>query len=114
MHEDEPLVISGIVDMGDESVKIIAQEVTPLHKALEKPYKYVRFIIDANKILPETIKSLKDTIKKYRGHYESYMHIINGKSETIIYLGDDCRLDINENLRKETDRILGEGATIYS
>ena len=114
LHEDEPLVISGIVDMGDESVKIIAQEVTPLHKALEKPYKYVRFIIDANKILPETIKSLKDTIKKYRGHYESYMHIINGKSETIIYLGDDCRLDINENLRKETDRILGEGATIYS
>jgi len=114
LHEDEPLVISGIIDMGDESVKIIAQEVTPLHKALEKPYKYVRFIIDANKILPETIKSLKDTIKKYRGHYESYMHIINGKSETIIYLGDDCRLDINENLRKETDRILGEGATIYS
>jgi DNA polymerase-3 subunit alpha len=114
LHEDEPLVISGIIDMGDESVKIIAQEVTPLHKALEKPYKYVRFIIDANKILPETIKSLKDIIKKYRGHYESYMHIINGKSETIIYLGDDCRLDINENLRKETDRILGEGATIYS
>jgi DNA polymerase-3 subunit alpha len=42
------------------------------------------------------------------------MHIMNGKSETIVYLGDDLRLDINERLKKEADNILGQGATIFS
>ncbi len=114
LHEDEPIVITGTLDVGDESVKIIAQEAMTLSKALENPYKQVRFMIDTSKVSVETIKSFNETIKKYRGNYEGYMHIINGKSETIVYLGDDLRLDISEKLKKEADRILGEGATIYS
>jgi DNA polymerase-3 subunit alpha len=41
------------------------------------------------------------------------MHIINGKSETIVYLGDQSRLDISDKLKKEVDSILGEGTTTY-
>ena len=113
LHEDEPVVIQGIVDVGDESLKIIAQEAITLSKALENPYKQVRFMVNADKISNETIMSLNETIKKYHGKYDGYLHIINGKSETIIYLGDEMRVDINEKLKKEADSILGEGATIY-
>ena len=42
------------------------------------------------------------------------MYIVNGKSETIVYLGDQSKLDINEKLKKEIDGILGQGATIFS
>jgi DNA polymerase-3 subunit alpha len=114
LHEDEPVVIQGIVDIGDESLKIIAQEAVALSKALENPYKQVRFMVNADKISNETIMSLNETIKKYHGKYDGYLHIINGKSETIIYLGDEMRVDISEKLKKEVDSILGEGATIYS
>ena len=114
LHEDEPVVIQGIVDVGDESLKIIAQEVIALSKALENPYKQVRFMVNADKVSSETIISLNETIKKYHGNCDGYLHIINGKSETIIYLGDEMRVDINEKLKKEADSILGEGATIYS
>ena len=113
LHEDEPVVIQGIVDIGDESLKIIAQEAVALSKALENPYKEVRFMVNADKISNETIMSLNETIKKYHGKYDGYLHIINGKSETVIYLGDEMRLDINDKLKKEADGILGEGATIY-
>jgi DNA polymerase-3 subunit alpha len=113
LHEDEPVVIQGIVDVGDESLKIIAQEAVALSKALENPYKQVRFMVNADKISNETIMSLNETIKKYHGNYDGYLHIINGKSETIIYLGDEMRVDLNEKLKKEADSILGEGATIY-
>jgi DNA polymerase-3 subunit alpha len=65
-------------------------------------------------VSPENISSLISSLKKYRGKYEGYMHILNGKSESIIYLGDEFRLDINDKLKKEADGILGEGATIYS
>ena len=113
LHSDEPVVIQGIIDVGDESLKIIAQEAVALSKALENPYKQVRFMVNADKISSETIISLNETIKKYHGNYDGYLHIINGKSETIIYLGDEMRVDISEKLKKEADSILGEGATVY-
>jgi len=113
LHADEPVVISGTIDVGDESLKIIAQDVIPLAKALENPYKQVRFMIDTDKVSPENIKSLYDTIKKYNGKYEGYIHIINGKSETVVRLGEQTRLDICDRLQREADGILGEGATVY-
>ena len=116
LHEEEPVVIKGTIDIGggDETPKIIAQETTSLSKALENPYKQVRFIVDTSKVSTENISSLISSIKKFPGKCEGYVHILNGKSETIIYLGDEFRLDINDKLKKEADNILGEGATIYS
>jgi DNA polymerase-3 subunit alpha len=113
LHADEPVVIQGSIDVGDESLKIIAQDVILLTKALENPYKQVRFMVDADKVTPEGILSLNEIIKKYKGKYESYIHIVNGKTETIVRLGDAGRLDICDRLKREADGILGEGSTIY-
>lgn len=119
LHADEPIVIQGTIDIqgsgenSDENIKIIAQEVTALAKALENPYKQVRFIIDADRITPEVISLLNEAIKKYRGKYESYIHIINEKSETIVNLGEAGRIDICDRLKRDADSILGEGSTIY-
>ncbi|HRS82323.1 MAG TPA: DNA polymerase III subunit alpha [Smithellaceae bacterium] len=113
LHADEPVVIQGIVDVGDESNKIIALEVTPLAKALENPYKQVRFMVKTDQISPEGISALCETIRKYDGKYEGYIHLLNGKCETIVRLGDRTKLDICEKLKREADAILGEGSTVY-
>jgi len=113
LHADEPVVIQGSIDVGDESLKIIAHDVIPLSKALENPYKQVRFMVDAEKVTPEGIASLNETMQKYKGKYECYIHILNEKSETIVRLGDETRLDICDRLQREADGILGEGSTIY-
>jgi DNA polymerase-3 subunit alpha len=116
LHGEEPIVVKGTIDLdsGEETPKIIALEVTSLSTSLENPYKQVRFMVDASKVSVESISSLISSMKKFHGKYEGYMHILNGKSETIVYLGDDFRLDINDKLKKEADGILGEGATVYS
>jgi len=115
LHEDEPIVIKGTIDIGsDEATKIIANEVVTLAQSLENPYKQIRFMVDAEKISPENIISFSTAMKKHRGKYDSYLHIINGRSETIVYLGEQVRLDICEKMKKEADSILGEGATTYS
>jgi DNA polymerase III subunit alpha len=117
LHEEEPVVVKGTLDIsgGEETSKItlMAQELILLDKSLENPYKQVRFMVDANKVSTENISSLISSMKKFHGKCESSIHIINGKSETIVYLGDDLRLDINDNMRKEADSILGQGATVY-
>jgi DNA polymerase III subunit alpha len=113
LHDDDPIVIKGTIDIGDESPKVIAQEAIPLATSLENPYKQIRFMVDADKISPENIISFCNAMKKYHGKYDSFIHIINGKSETIVYLGDQLRLDINEKLTREADSILGQGATTF-
>lgn len=113
LHADEPIVVQGSIDIGDESLKIIGQEVIALAKSLENPYKQIRFMINSAKVSPDNIVSFCDAMKKYPGKYDSYIHIVNGKSETIVYLGDQLRLDINDKLKREADSILGEGATTY-
>jgi DNA polymerase-3 subunit alpha len=113
LHNDDPIVVKGTIDVGDEAPKIIAQEAISLAQSLENPYKQIRFFINADNISQENITSFCTAMKKYPGKYDSYMHILNGKSETIIYLGDQRRLDINDKLKKEADSILGEGATTY-
>ena len=113
LHADEPVVIQGMVDIGDESNKIIALDVIPLAKALENPYKQVRFMVKTDKISPEGISALCKTIRKYDGKYEGYIHLLNGKCETIVRLGDRTKLNICEKLRREADAILGEGSTVY-
>ncbi len=118
LHDEEPVIVKGTLDIsgGEETSKItlMAQDVILLSKSLENPYKQVRFMINANKISAEHISSLISSLKKYHGKYDSYIHILNGQSETIVYLGEECRLDISDNLRKEADSILGQGATTYS
>ena len=119
LHADEPIVISGTIDVqgsgenGDENFKLIANDVTALAKALENPYKQVRFFVDADRITPEGIVSLNETIKNNRGKYDSYIHIVNGKCETIVSLGDAGRTEICDRLKREADSILGEGSTVY-
>ncbi len=85
-----------------------------MSKALENPYKQARFIINVDKVSPESIILFHEAIIKYPGKYECYMHIVNGKSETIVYLGDQSKLDISNTLKKEIDGILGHGATAFS
>ncbi|MBP1710534.1 MAG: polymerase alpha subunit, partial [Deltaproteobacteria bacterium] len=85
LHDDEPVVIQGSIDIGDESLKVIAQDVILLSKALENPYKQVRFMVDAEKVSPEGIISLNEAIQKYKGRCESYIHILNEKSEIIVH-----------------------------
>ena len=107
LHADEPIVVQGTIDVGDESLKIIGQEVIALAKSLENPYKQIRFMVNSEIVSPENIAFFCESVKKYPGKYDSYIHIVNGKSETIVYLGDQFRLDINDKLKREADSILG-------
>ncbi len=45
LHGEEPLLVKGTVDIGEDSVKVIAAEATLLASAAEKPYHSAYFTI---------------------------------------------------------------------
>lgn len=111
---EEPLLVKGKVDAGEDTVKIIASELILLEEAIKMPFSSVHFMIDVATTEESDINNLKYLLEEYRGKYKGYIHLIDSvKTETIIYLGDALRLDINEDVRYASDRIIGTGNTRF-
>ncbi|MDO8786420.1 MAG: DNA polymerase III subunit alpha, partial [Syntrophales bacterium] len=113
LHGEQPVLIKGTLDMGEESFKVIASEISPLTEAVKQVFNSVHFMIDVAKASPDDIESLSEVVKRCHGKSEGFIHLLNGKSETVVYLGDDCRLEISDHLKKEADRILSNWGQIF-
>jgi DNA polymerase-3 subunit alpha len=114
INSDEPLLVKGKVDAGEESPKIIATEIVPLGEAMKNPFSSVHFMINADAAKAIDIDLLKDLLSKYRGKNRGYVHLCadNG-TETVISLGNGCTLAISDDVRSEVDRLFGEGTTKF-
>ncbi len=113
LHGEEPLLIKGTLDVSDDSVKVIASEVSLLASAAEKPHNAVYFTIDVNKSSIEDVELLGRRLKQFPGKCDGFIRLVGEKSETVIYLGEDMRVDLSGPLKKEADRILGQGASLF-
>ncbi len=114
INSDEPLLVKGTVDAGEESPKIIASEIIPLAEALKNPFTSVHFMVDVEKTNADDIERLKDILKRYKGKHKGYIHLIsNNLTETVISLGNRLTIDISEDIRTEADNIFGSGTTKF-
>ncbi|MEA1935774.1 MAG: DNA polymerase III subunit alpha [Thermodesulfobacteriota bacterium] len=114
LHGEEPIFVKGTLDVNEESVKVIASDAITLADALEKPFSSVHFMVDVAKSAGEDIESIKELLQKHKGKYDGYIHLIAAdKSETIIYLGKDLKIDISDDIKREADNILGPGTTQF-
>jgi DNA polymerase-3 subunit alpha len=110
LHGEEPLLVKGTVDIGEDSVKVIAAEATLLATAAEKAYHSAYFTMVANRSTAEDIETLCRCLRQHNGKQEGYIKLVEERSETLIYLGEDLKLDLTLPLKKEAERILGVGA----
>ena len=113
LHGEEPLLIRGTLDIADDSVKVIASDVSFLAAAVEKPHNAVYFTVNVQKSSIEDIELLGRRIKQFPGKYDGFIRLVGEMSETVIYLGEDMKVDLSVPLIKEADHILGIGASHF-
>jgi DNA polymerase III subunit alpha len=109
---DEPLLITGTVAIEEENVKIIAKEIVPISEAKEKPTVNVHFTVETSSASRERLERLKDILLNHRGNSRAFLHVVvPDRSETIISLGEDFRLNPSELLVREVEELFGYQAT---
>jgi len=115
LHGDEPILIKGTVDVGEETTKVIAAGVERLDEFASRPVRSVHFHISANCTTVELLERLRMLlVREYPGHLEAYLHFHDDRTETVVSLGGDMRIACSTRLREAADRLLGRsGATVF-
>ena len=113
LHDEKPIVVKGSVDAGEENVKLIVSEISSLADIAEKSYSAAYFTVNMKKTTSEGLVSLYECLSKYAGKQEGYIRLLDRRCETLIYLGDDMKVDISAPLKTDAERILGSGSTYF-
>ena len=115
LHGDQPLLVKGSLDLGEESVKLIVQEVASLRSAAEsRCRRSIHFFLKTASISENTIYEIKSLSCKYEGSDEGFIHLVNGGSEAVIALGVKAGFQASEELLCEAERLLGKGAVRFN
>jgi len=113
LHGEDPLLIKGTLDVAEDSVKVIASEVKLLSSATERLHNAVYFTVDVRKSSAEDIEKLGRRLKQYPGKSDVFIRLVEERCETVVYLGEDMKVDLSLPLKKDVESILGIGASQF-
>jgi DNA polymerase-3 subunit alpha len=114
INSDEPIYIKGKVDAGDEDIKVIASEICTLDEALKNPFSSVHFRVNVNTSSRKDIKALKAILNNHKGNYPSYIHLSSdNNTDIVIFLGEELKILISDDIKTEADNIFGSGSTSF-
>jgi DNA polymerase-3 subunit alpha len=107
---DEPICVSGTLEVGDERCQIIADEVVLLANHRARTTQEVHLALRAERVTEELITRLKATLSEHRGDCPAYLHLLlPNSSETIIALPRDLRVAATEGMIEAVEQLCGRG-----
>jgi DNA polymerase-3 subunit alpha len=114
LKTDEPLLVTGIVDVSEENYKVKAMEIVPLSVAKEQNTQRVNFIVKTSALRREQLEALKMIISRHRGDCTAYLQIIIPDiSRTTIKLPDSCSVKACEDMSLEVENLFGSNVTAF-
>ncbi len=113
LHGDEPVLIHGVLDVAEDSVKVIASDAQLLREAKTNSHNSAYFTLDVSRTSDDSLASLRELIKQCPGSSNAYLRLINERSEILLYLGEENKIEVSERVKKEADLIFGPGSTRF-
>jgi DNA polymerase-3 subunit alpha len=111
---EDPIFIKGRVDAGEENVKIIASEVLPFDQAVGKLTTSVHLRLRSEGLRREDLEAVREILQGCRGNCPAVLHLIlPGQKEAVIDLGDEWRLNSNDQLVSRVRDLLGYEAVSF-
>ena len=105
---DDPLLISGELDVGEEACKILANEVALLRDVKETMAKRVHIRLTTPGLDELQMRQLKGIVQRYRGNCDVQLHIvIPNRSETVIALPDQLKMSATDEAMADAEALFG-------
>jgi DNA polymerase III subunit alpha len=108
---DEPVVVKGKLDVGDERAQIILDEIRPLGAALTEAVREVRIRAGRDLIANGELERIKELLQRHRGQSLIYLHLdLEDGQQAIFLLGDSYRVAPTEGFVAELENMLMPGS----
>ncbi|MDH3997963.1 MAG: DNA polymerase III subunit alpha, partial [Desulfuromonadales bacterium] len=114
LNSEEPLLVRGVVDEGEDANKILVNEVLTLQEVQEKLTKRVRFRLTTPGLEELQLQKLKNIITRFHGDCEAVIDLeIPNRSKTQIVLPDELRLQANDQMVDDVEKLFGYNVVTF-
>jgi DNA polymerase-3 subunit alpha len=114
IHSDEPVFVTGTLEVGEERCQVIADEISMLLEAREKAAKEVHFALQTERVSAEHLRTLRQTLTQHRGSCNAFLHLLlPDRTETVIALPPELKVAPTEGMVEEVERLFGNGVTSF-
>jgi DNA polymerase-3 subunit alpha len=114
LKSEDPLFIKGKIDAGEETVKVVANEILSFEEAVSKLTTTVHLRLKSNALGREDLVAIRDILQDYRGNCPAYLHLtLPGNREAVISLGDEWKVNSNDQLVSRLRDLLGYEAVSF-
>jgi len=108
LTEDTAILVQGQVQKDENTVRIIADTIIPIHKAEELWVASIHFNLDVTRTERDLLIRLRDILSRYPGSCRGFVHLRDSaQTETIIALPDTMQLKACSALTQEVNQCLG-------
>ncbi len=108
-QREEPVLVTGRLNLSESAPKIQANEIILLSEAAEKVMKEVHLRIVSTGLESEDLAALREIFARYRGDSPVTIHLtIPEHSETVIALGNQARIRPNDLFLREVEGRFGD------
>ena len=106
--EDHPILIEGVVQKDEQSVKLVADTVIPMDKAEETWTASVHFNLEIARTDRADLQELYEIIQQHPGSSRVYLHLRSPENtDSIIELPDTLNLKAGSALTRAVNNLLG-------
>ncbi|MBW2038697.1 MAG: DNA polymerase III subunit alpha [Deltaproteobacteria bacterium] len=105
---DLPVLVRGVLDKGEERLKVKASTLLPLDEAKKEKVSKIHFRLRTPGLSTEHLLELKEILEENKGGCEALVHlIIPHRSEVIIALSPELMVDPSEEMRRSVEGLFG-------
>ena len=114
LKSEEPLLVSGTLDIGEETVKLMVNEVVALREVNERLTSKVHFRLTTPGLDESQLRALKEIMGRHRGSCEALIHlIIPNRSETLLTLPETLKVAANDEIMDDTEKLFGYNVVTF-
>jgi DNA polymerase-3 subunit alpha len=111
---EEPLLVSGTLDVGEETVKLMATEILPLREVKERMTTRVHFRLTTPGLDAGQLTALRDIMARHRGSCEAVVHlVIPNRSETVLLLPEGLKVAASDEIMDATEKLFGYNVVTF-
>jgi DNA polymerase-3 subunit alpha len=115
LAKDFPLVITGTVDIAEETTKILALEIVPLSEASEKRSSRVDVYLPDSDCSPHLLMDVREVLSRHSGGSPVFLHLrSSGGRQTVVAAGNRFLVSVGEALKRDLESLLGREGVRFS